>query len=123
MITRTVGVLSHALVAAAGLFSVGAPVEAQTPLPPARREYPLNCRGGAGLVFDTLLVETDSNRVRLMLTFAANATPSGPEGQGLQPGSCAWVDRALSDAEPRRIPLTIGATDSCVSSPATWSAS
>ena len=47
-----------------------------------------------------------------MLTFAANATPSGLEGQGLQPGSCAWVDRALSDAEPRRIQLTIGTSDS-----------
>jgi len=111
MIPGKVVALSQALVAAGG-FGVLAPVEAQTPVPPVRREYPLNCRGGAGLVFDTLLVEPDSNRVRLMLTFAANTTPSGLEGQGLQPGSCAWVDRALSDAEPRRIQLTIGTSDS-----------
>ena len=111
MIAGKVVALSQALVAA-GAFGVLAPVEAQTPVPPVRREYPLNCRGGAGLVFDTLLVEPDSNRVRLMLTFAANTTPSGLEGQGLQPGSCAWVDRALSDAEPRRIQLTIGTSDS-----------
>ena len=112
MIAGKVVALAQALVAA-GAFEVLAPVEAQTPVPPVRREYPLNCRGGAGLVFDTLLVEPDSNRVRLMLTFAANTTPSGLEGQGLQPGSCAWVDRALSDAEPRRIQLTIGTSDVC----------
>ncbi len=112
MIARTTVGLSHALVAAAGLLGVVARVNAQTSLLPVRPEYPLNCRGGAGLVFDTLLVEPDSNRARLMLTFAANATPSGPEGQGLQPGACAWVDRPLSDAEPRRIQLTIGTSDS-----------
>jgi hypothetical protein len=112
MITRAIVVLSHTLVAAAGLLGVVARADVQTSLPPVRREYPLNCRGGAGLVFDTLLVAPDSNRVRLILTFAANTTPSGLEGQGLQPGSCAWVDRALSDAEPRRIQLTIGTSDS-----------
>jgi hypothetical protein len=92
--------------------AVAGAADAQAPIPPVRREFPLNCRGGAGLVFDTLLVIPDSGRVRLILTFAASATASGPEGQGLEPGSCAWVDRALSDAEPRRIQFTIGATDS-----------
>ncbi|HEU4829778.1 MAG TPA: hypothetical protein VFT04_11350 [Gemmatimonadales bacterium] len=112
MITRTSAALSHALVFCGALAGVAGPTEAQTPLPPVRREFPLNCRGGAGLVFDTLLVVADSDRVRLMLTFAANATASGPEGQGLEPGSCAWVDRPLSDAEPRRIQFALGTTDS-----------
>lgn len=85
---------------------------AQSSLPPVRREFPLNCRGGARLVFDTLLVIRDSARVRLMLTFVANATASGLEGQGLQPGSCAWIDRPLADPEPRRIQFAIGMTDS-----------
>ena len=92
--------------------AMAGPVGAQSPLPPVRREFPLNCRGGAGLVFDTLLVIPDSGRVRLMLTFAANATASGAEGQGLEPGSCAWVDRPLTDAEPRRIQFAIATTDS-----------
>ena len=112
MSERISGPLSHALVLTGALLVVPRPAEAQSPLPPVRREFPLNCRGGGGLVFDTLLVVADSDRVRLMLTFAANATSSGPEGQGLEPGSCAWVDRALSDAEPRRIQFAIGTADS-----------
>jgi hypothetical protein len=112
MITRTSAALRTALVFCGALSGVVGPAEAQGPLPPVRPEYPLNCRGGAGLVFDTLLVVADSDRVRLMLTFNANATGSGPEGQGLEPGSCAWVDRPLNDAEPRRVQFAIGATDS-----------
>ena len=102
----------HGVSVIGGLLGTALPLAAQSPLPPVRREFPLNCRGGAGLVFDTLLVESDSNRVRLMLTFAANPAAAGAEGQGLQPGSCAWVDRPLSDAEPRRIQFNIAATDS-----------
>lgn len=112
MSTRIAGLLSLALVFHGALAGVAGPVGAQSPLPPARREFPLNCRGGAGLVFDTLLVIPDSGRARLMLTFAANATASGVEGQGLEPGSCAWVDRPLADAEPRRIQFALGTTDS-----------
>ena len=112
MITRFAGRLPRAMVFSGALAGGVGPVAAQSPLPPVRREFPLNCRGGGGLVFDTLLVIPDSGRVRLMLTFAANPTASGPEGQGLEPGSCAWVDRALSDAEPRRIQVAIGTSDS-----------
>lgn len=102
----------HGVSVIGGLLGTALPLAAQSPLPPVRREFPLNCRGGVGLVFDTLLVESDSNRVRLMLTFAANPAAAGAEGEGLQPGSCAWVDRPLSDAEPRRIQFNIAATDS-----------
>lgn len=112
MITRTAGMLPHALVYSGALAALVGPADAQSPPPPVRREFPLNCRGGAGLVFDTLLVIPDSGRVRLMLTFAANPAASGAEGQGLEPGSCAWVDRPLTDAEPRRIRFAIGTTDS-----------
>ena len=112
MTTRIAGILSHALVFSGAVAGVAGPADAQSPLPPVRREFPLNCRGGAGLVFDTLLVIPDSGRVRLMLTFAANATTSGLEGEGLEPGSCAWMDRPLTDAEPRRIQFAIGTTDS-----------
>ena len=125
MIRSIAGIVSHALVVSGALAgatslrggreaadeAIGS-LNAQSPLPPVRREFPLNCRGGAGLVFDTLLVIPDSGRVRLMLTFAANAAASGLEGQGLEPGSCAWVDRPLTDAEPRRIQFTISMTDS-----------
>jgi hypothetical protein len=114
MRTRSVLALSHALVVTGGCFGTAARLDAQAgaSLPPLRREYPLNCRGGAGLTFDTVGVASDSGRVRLALTFAANPTASGPEGQGLEPGTCAWVDRPLSEPELRRIQVTIGTADS-----------
>ena len=101
--------LSHALVA--GGVAV---VEAQSaqPLVPPRREFPLQCRGGGGVVFDTLLAAGAAERTtRLMLTFAAAERAAGPEGQGLEPGTCAWVDRTLNPDEPRRIEFSIGLDD------------
>ena len=115
MMTSGVVALSHALVASAALCAGVVRAEAQSPLAsphaPGRREFPLNCRGGGELVFDTLIVVADSNLARLSLTFAASPTASGPQGQGLVPGSCAWVDRPLSDAEPRRVQFAIGTAD------------
>ena len=63
-------------------------------------------------MFDTLLVVADSNRVRLMLSFAGNPEGAGTEGEALRPASCAWLDRPLNDAEPRRIQVTIPLRDS-----------
>jgi hypothetical protein len=77
-----------------------------------RRDYPLNCRGG-GLAFDTLGGPSDTHgAVALSLTFAASPLPSGPEGQGLRPGTCAWVDRPVNDAEPRQVWFTTSIDDS-----------
>lgn len=116
MMARMLVALSRVLLASGALCGGVVGAEAQSPPvpapPPDRREFPLNCRGGGDLVFDTLIVIADSDLVRLSLTFAASPTASGPEGQGLQPGSCAWVDRPLNDAEPRRIQFSIGTADS-----------
>ena len=80
------------------------------PMPPSlRREQPLTCRGGPGLVFDTLASE--GTTARLSLVFTANAGPVGLEGQGLEPGQCGWVDRAFAEREPRRIHLAIHSSD------------
>jgi hypothetical protein len=69
-----------------------------------RREFPLNCRGGGGLVFDTISAPSEKpGAVTLYLTFVASQVASGPEGQGLLPGTCAWVDRPVTDDEPRRV--------------------
>ncbi len=70
---------------------------------------PLTCRGGPGLVFDTLAAAGD--RVWLSLVFTASAGKAGLEGQGLEPGECGWVERTFGDREPRRIHLSIGASD------------
>lgn len=77
--------------------------------PPLRRERPFTCRGGPGLVFDTLAADTGS--VRLSLTFTASARAVGLEGQGLEPGTCGWVERSFGEREPRRVHVMIHASD------------
>jgi len=77
--------------------------------PPLGRERPLTCRGGPGLVFDTLAA--DGARAQLSLVFTASAGPAGLEGQGLEPGQCGWVERPFGEREPRRIHLSIAASD------------
>lgn len=83
-------------------------------LPPNHRpDYPLTCRGGERLVFDTLGAPADTaTTVRLALTFLASPTAAGPEGRGLPPASCAWVDRPVSDDEPRVLRVTVHVSDS-----------
>lgn len=92
-----------ALAAAVALPGLAAQLAAQS------AERPLTCRGGPGLVFDTLAAEGD--RVRLSLVFTASAGKAGLEGQGLEPGQCGWVERTFGEREPRRIQLSIGASD------------
>jgi hypothetical protein len=78
---------------------------------PVRRDYPLNCRGQ--LIFDTIGPHADTGTVlKLSLTFTANPIAAGPEGQGLQPSTCAWVDRPVNAEEPRQLRMTIGISDS-----------
>ena len=55
-------------------------------------DYPLRCHGAGGIA--------SSDRNKLVVDF----TPSrGSAGQGLQPGQCSWLDRALRPNEPTRI--------------------
>ena len=113
MTVRSIVALAHALVVT-GVHGPVAHLDAQSvaPMPPLlRRERPLNCRGGGGLVFDTIRPVPESGGVPLSLTFAASAKASGPEGQGLEPGTCAWVARPLIDRESRRIRFTISPSD------------
>ena len=100
----------HALLTATALLAAVAPLPAAGQSEPdglrhQRQEYPLNCRGGGGaLVFDTIGPPSDANgAVALSLTFVASPTAAGLEGQGLRPGTCAWVDRPANDTEPRQI--------------------
>lgn len=107
----------HALLIATALLVIPAHVHAalqSVGVPPLhRREYPLNCRGGGQLVFDTLGSPSDTGTaLRLSLTFTANPTAAGPEGQGLHPSTCAWVDRPVNAEEPRQLRVTIGISDS-----------
>lgn len=116
--TRRLAVVIHAPVAAAGLLvhpghAYAAPQSSADSLPNHRQEYPLNCRGGERLVFDTIGSPSDTGTaLRLSLAFTASPTAAGPEGQGLQPSTCAWVDRPVNDQEPRQIRVTIHISDS-----------
>jgi hypothetical protein len=42
-------------------------------------------------------------RVLLSLEFKASPFAAGTDARGLTPGTCAWIDRPLNDAEPRVI--------------------
>lgn len=99
----------QARLALAGMLTVlgHAPALAAQAAPVGQRQ-PLNCQGGAGLVFDTIAPPSDTGRVVVLsLTFAANPSAAGAEGETLHPSTCAWVDRPLSDAEPRRVRLRL----------------
>lgn len=99
--------VAHTLAAVAALLPMGGPLQSRP------QAYPLNCRGGVPLAFDTLSSPSDTGTVvGLAVTFLANPVAAGAEGQGLQPGTCAWVDRPVSDAEPRRLFVAIHYMDS-----------
>ena len=110
----------QALLTTVGLLMAPAPA-APTPqsatdsLRPRRQAYPLNCRGGEGLAYDTISPPSDTGKAAMLsLIFGGSVAAAGPEGRGLQPGSCAWVDRPLNLDEPRRIRVRIGLADSAV---------
>ena len=109
--------LIRSLLAAAGLLGTPGQVHAvlqSVGIPPfPRPAYPLNCRGGGQLVFDTIGSPTDTGTtLRLLLTFGANPSAAGAEGQGLHPSTCAWVDRPVHAEEPRQVRVTVPISDS-----------
>lgn len=55
-------------------------------------DYPLWCRGAAGMA--------SANGKNLVITFKVSNQPAG---QGLQPGQCAWLDRGFRPNEPLRV--------------------
>ncbi len=78
-----------------------------------RQHYPLTCRGGGKLLFDTIGPPSGAGTALLLsLAFTASPTAAGPEGQGLQPSTCAWVDRPVNDREPRQVRVSVHITDS-----------
>ena len=64
-------------------------------------------------MFDTVTTAGDTGSgVTVSLSFGANPTAAGAEGQSLQPSTCAWVDRPVNPAEPREVRVAIHHTDS-----------
>src|SRR6476620_11198571 len=72
----------------------------------AQAQNELRCRGAKGaFVFD------HPSKNTLSLSFVASSGAAGATGKDLEPGTCAWTDRALNDGEPRQIQFTVAASD------------
>jgi hypothetical protein len=116
MIATRLAMRFHPLLVATGLLVKPGQVHAllqSAGVPPIRRDYPMNCRGGGDLVFVPIGPPSGTERtVTFEVPFAAGASAAGQEGQGLRPGTCAWVDRPMNGEEPRRVRIRIGITDS-----------
>jgi hypothetical protein len=64
-------------------------------------------------VFDTISPPSDTAaELRLSLSFIAGRSAAGMEGQGLEPSTCAWLDRPVNRDEPRQIRFTPAIGDS-----------
>lgn len=85
MMVRMVAILSLLLVSGAG-----PKVQAQG--------YELRCRGKSGaFAIDELYPNAFS------LRFTASSRAAGAGNEGLDPGTCAWIDRQVNSAEPLQI--------------------
>lgn len=83
--------------------------------------YPILCRSGKGIsVFAQRSMQTlggnglGSVGASERITFAKNATAAKVDGSGLQPGTCAWVDRPLNASEPNVIYETYSDTSTLI---------
>jgi hypothetical protein len=66
----------------------------------------LRCRGGpSGLTF-TRGASAGTNLLNMSLGYRVSANMPGATGRGLDPGSCAWVDRNGIAPEPGRVDFT-----------------
>jgi hypothetical protein len=80
---------------------VSGPIGTTAMSPDTRKE--LRCRGGgSGLAF-TPGGSAGTNLVNMTLGYQVSAKPPGTTGGGLDPGSCAWVDREGMAREPGRV--------------------
>ena len=77
-----------------------------TPAPSQPLTYPLLCRGGGSLIFDTLRRRDNDAVLEMAMRFSPGSSAAGADGAGLLPqGTCAWIDRPLVAAEPGLIRL------------------
>jgi len=70
---------------------------------PAQTTYKLLCRGGGSMTTQRGGPVPDANGVEMVvivLRFARSIKAAGPQGQGLEPGQCSWIDRPLNQREP-----------------------
>jgi hypothetical protein len=66
--------------------------------------FELRCRGGENLFVIDGPAVTGSDTLSLSFGWSLNA--AGPDGAGLDPGTCSWIDRSFRDGEPSQIHFT-----------------
>ncbi len=62
----------------------------------AQSNFPLKCRGPLNYAVGT-------GQQTTVVFFAKNSSDAGANGISLQPGTCAWNDRAVAAGEPSKI--------------------
>ena len=65
-----------------------------------QESYPLICRGGPSLRFQSHAGNTQHTFNIVGLFFTRGSRAAGPDGRTLAPGHCAWVDRGVRADEP-----------------------
>lgn len=94
--------LSAQLTEAGKRLEQGRPADAPGDLPPG---YELRCRGGDGAfhwrVLD--LAPHKPHGLTLRLRFVRSERAAGAASEGLEQGTCSWIDRPINDAEPLEI--------------------
>jgi hypothetical protein len=83
---------------------VSGPIGTTAMTPETRKE--LRCRGGASGLSFTRGGSAGTNLVTMTLAYQVSANTPGTTGGGLDPGSCAWVDRKDMPREPGRVDFT-----------------
>jgi hypothetical protein len=91
----------------------GSFIKIPTPTPPAALplasgaagapSYPLVCRGGGGLYFTYAPYSRFSPRPQMWIRYEKAPSPVGMDREDidrLDPGECAWLDRAVASSEP-----------------------
>jgi hypothetical protein len=72
----------------------------------AQQFQELRCRGGAGLrviVSDGRITSSGEQTRIMIVTFTPATQPADPSGRNLQPGQCAFAERAVRGNEPSQI--------------------
>jgi hypothetical protein len=99
--------------------AASAPAPTPTPGFSTGAGYEIRCRGGDGAFRLQQLSGGPRSGAggqvwvaQMSLEFRASPLAAGPDGAGLIPGTCAWIDRPLNDLEPRSIRFEAPATHS-----------
>lgn len=82
------------------MLSMGSVVCGLATISYGQQSYPLICRGGPSLRFQSHAGNTQHTFNILGLFFQRGFRAAGPDGRTLAPGQCAWVDRGVQSGEP-----------------------